>query len=516
MIKSLRLTVLSVVVGCCVCGTAIAQTLVWQQSISSTSGGASTDALIGTSRLNDGSLISFGTVANTGVGNDWCITKHNSSGTLQWRREQGSAVAGTTDDRITTFRVDPATGDFYVAGWIVKPSTNGDWRICKYNSAGTLQWTRDIAGTDSTSNPPADRPMSLQVDGSGNVYVVGYVYNTLLATDWMVVRLNPSTGVIVWSQVEKGDETASGFIDDQPRSVAITSDSLYVTGYVSNITTSRDWRTVKYALSTGARTWTRTESPAGFGPEEPTSMLVTGSAVFATGWATPIGATGSEIRTIKYDLTGTKIWTRNYSRSTTQNDVPSSLFEDGSGNLYVWGSSIDTHGPDWTLLKYNSAGTQQWAYLVDGGGSFSADILSGVFIASDGNLVMYGSTAELGYVQQWSLRKVSSAGVLVWNKTKVGAQGGGNNTLGSVQEDASGNLYALGILHNITYLDWALVRYNSAGTELGTLQVNGSLSNSSDAPRNLIRIDATNFILTGVIDQTVTGADWNIRRYSLP
>ena len=86
---------------------------------------------------------------NVYVFTDEFILKFNTSGTLQWRRK----LSSSNTSQIRAIRVDPDDDDgIFVMGTIQISGTH-DWgtnqtvrHITKYNSSGTLQWQRVLAG----------------------------------------------------------------------------------------------------------------------------------------------------------------------------------------------------------------------------------------------------------------------------------------------------------------------------------------------------------------------------------
>ena len=64
----------------------------------------------------------------------------------------------------------------------------------------------------------------------------------------------------------------------------------------------------------------------------------------------------------KYDTEGTVLWTEVYSGAAGLDDIAADLYIDGPGNVFVTGAAAQNVGDsqDLILIKYNSAGVQQW------------------------------------------------------------------------------------------------------------------------------------------------------------
>jgi PKD-like domain/GEVED domain/Secretion system C-terminal sorting domain/Beta-propeller repeat len=118
------------------------------------------------------------TLTNSGSNtNDIFITKYNSSGTIQWTRNS----TGTNDEYSYGIDVD-VNNNIYIAGQSYSATTafgaqsvtqigGSDIVIAKYNSAGTAQWAR-IGGGAST-----DYAYDVSIDGLGNTYVAGQIFS---------------------------------------------------------------------------------------------------------------------------------------------------------------------------------------------------------------------------------------------------------------------------------------------------------------------------------------------------
>ena len=134
----------------------------------------------------------------------------------------------------------------------------------------------------------------------------------------------------------------------------------------------------KYDAS-GARQWTRLSGTAGGDESGWAAVAVYGSdSIYVTGYTSgaldgETNAGGSDIFLMKYNSSGTKQWTR--LLGTASSDVGWSVAVDGSGNVYVAGTTEgDLDGQtnsggtyDTFLTKYNSSGTKQWTRLLGNG-----------------------------------------------------------------------------------------------------------------------------------------------------
>lgn len=108
--------------------------------------------------------------------------KYNSSGVIQWQKKLTSTNNSTVANAVA---VD-ASGNVYFGG----ETDNGgagprDFYLVKYNTSGTLQWGRSIAGYDS------DWIYGIDVDASGNVFFAG---STWLGSYGLLLGVIPTDG----------------------------------------------------------------------------------------------------------------------------------------------------------------------------------------------------------------------------------------------------------------------------------------------------------------------------------
>jgi hypothetical protein len=166
---------------------------------------------------------------------------------------------------------------------------------------------------------------------------------------------------------------------------------------------------------------------------------------------------GSAISTVQAQIS--QEWVARYASPTPYSDIPYAMTVDAAGNVYVTGTTATTGANDWTTIKYNSAGVQQWLRPLDGGGSDAA-----VAITTDeaGNVYVTGSSAG----QLYSMTaKYSAAGDQLWVQsfTTIGEGDAGTD----IAVDHEGNVYVTGYnVETSTGLDIVTIKYSPGGVEL--------------------------------------------------
>ena len=384
----------------------------------------------------------------------------------------GVAVGGSGNVYVTGLTGGGLDGNTNVGG--------ADVFLVKYDSAGTKQWTRQL-GTSSY-----DSGQGVAVDGSGNVYVTGLTGGSLdgnsNAGNWDIFLVKyDSAGTKQWTRQLGTTAEDGGY------GVAVDgSGNVYVTGHTGG---SLDGNTnvggadiflVKYD-SAGTKQWTRQLGTSSYDSGQGVAVDGGGN-VYVTG-LTGGGLDGNsnagnwDIFLVKYDSAGTKQWTRQLGTITY--DYGYGVAVDGSGNVYVTGftfggldGNTNAGGADIFLVKYDSAGTKQWARQL---GTITNDYTHGVAVDSSGNIYVTGETlggldgnANAG---NWDifLVKYDSAGTKQWTRelgTTVDDYGYGPAV------DSSGNIYVTGETRsgldgntNAGGGDIFLVKYDSAGVK---------------------------------------------------
>jgi uncharacterized delta-60 repeat protein len=403
-----------------------------------------------------GNVYVTGSSIGSGTTEDYYTVKYNSSGVQQWEARYNGP--GNSMDQAYSIAVD-GSGNVYVTGGSVGIGTGDDYCTIKYNSAGVQQWATRYNGPGNGG----DIAYSLAVDSSGNVYVTGESFGIGTGPDYATVKYN-SSGVQQWVSRYVGIWSGYGYsITEVARSIAVdNSGNVYVTGWSSQDYMNwyiYDYATIKYNAA-GVQQWVQRYNGPGNDVDYAYSIAVDGSGnVYITGSSVGIG-TGDDYCTIKYNSAGVLQWATRYVGLQCCEDVATSLAIDGTGNVYVtgWSSGIGT-GLDYATIKYNSAGVQQWVSRYNGQGN-GQDKARSITIDGLGNVYVTGESMVSGTTTDYATIKYNAAGVQQWVQTYNGP-GNDIDIARSIAVDGLGNVYVSGeSTGNGTGLDYATIKYS--------------------------------------------------------
>tara|TARA_B100000315_G_C14544443_1_gene572525 strand:+ start:176 stop:1606 length:1431 start_codon:yes stop_codon:yes gene_type:complete len=248
---------------------------------------------------------------------------------------------------------------------------------------------------------------------------------TLVPSDnlsfYTTYKIKVTTGArdLAGNNLASDNETATGFetrywtlqpgtsYDDEGRGVAKdSSNNIYVTGGtyggLDNNTSSggQDIFLFKYN-SSAERQWTRqlgsssNDTGRGVAVDSSNNIYVTGITAGGVDGYTNLGE--QDIFLVKYNSSGTKVWTRQHGTSVS--DLAHGVAVHSSGNIYVTGetrggldNNTNSGDKDIFLVKYNAAGERQWTQQL---GTDSEDVGYGVALDSSQNIFVTGKTYGL-------------------------------------------------------------------------------------------------------------------------
>ncbi|MDZ4821936.1 MAG: SBBP repeat-containing protein, partial [Flavobacteriales bacterium] len=398
-------------------------TEVWSQSWNGSANGDdyAADVVIDGS----GNIIICGATQVTSINYNAVVAKYNSSGTLQW----ASSYAGSANlaDGFVSIEKDNSN-NYYVCGGTLTTTEQSNFVTVKYNSSGTQQWASTYDYSDL-------QDVAVKITVSSGVEVSrGSQANS---TDWKMttVRYNLSTGAQVSVNQTGGDDEGVDKVTD-----AWTDGTYTSTGY--------DWKVLKLDANLTV-TWSATYNGNANQDDEAQSVKVDASSnVYVTGWATVTGQ-GRNFVTRKYNSSGTVQWTSSFIEPSStgsgqgeMDDEAQTLELDASGHVLISGSSYKDGNTDYLTIKYKySDGLELWRTRFNSDYNDN-DIPSNIALDESGNIYVIGTVGKgngtTTYMMcKYSVKTVympvptdsfSSSGGYVTNKGQIRNSNGASNT----------------------------------------------------------------------------------------
>jgi hypothetical protein len=244
-----------------------------------------------------------------------------------------------------------SSSNVYVTGLSKGETTGFDYATVAYDSEGVELWTARYNGPANGD----DVALAIAVDsGSGNIYVTGHSYGGAAGQDYATVAYD-SNGNQLWVARYHGPSNG----DDGAEAIAVDNHSgnVYVTG--------ESWEGTRYHYATvaydanGNQLWVARYNGPANGFDESLAIAVDGSGnVYVTGFSQrgpgPGGEDGLAYATVAYDSKGNQLWVARYNGTGHGNDQAVAIAVDGSGNVYVTGTSQnEMMGPDFVTIKYS-------------------------------------------------------------------------------------------------------------------------------------------------------------------
>ena len=301
-------------------------------------------AVGGTGQESPGGTFGTGTYAAL-------ILKYDSAGTLEWSRTIDSAIdINIASDLV----VDPSDESIYVVGRADRASTHGMLAL-KYDASGNSLWAQTFPPQQALGHLSLAR-----LRANGNLVAAGYTGAAIL-----VFEFSPQ-GLLDWSATLPGG--------DYPTDLAFdTVGDVIVAG--GNTTSNDHTQFAVWKLSpTGAAVWTKTFTDGGNSYEIAAAVLCdTANAIYAAGRL--IDAAGNPHGAlIKLDGSGTLLW-KQESQGTMSNppyygESLNQLAFAPNGDVRVDGVTANAgSGSDIHVLEYAPDGSLTWQATWNGPGS---------------------------------------------------------------------------------------------------------------------------------------------------
>ncbi len=397
------------------------------------------------------------------------------------------------------------SGNVYVTGYSTGSGTGKDCRTIKYNPAGDVLWTASFNGPVNGG----DYSYAVFIDASGNVYITGRAdYGTPLS-DIITIKYN-SDGVQQWLARYSG---VSNGVDEGKSIQVDASGNVYVGGKTYVTGSTYDFIAIKYN-SAGVQQWVSTYNGPGNNEDLVNSLAIDASGnVYVAGVS--IGQnTGSDFTVVKYNSDGTESWVKRYNGTANGGDAAISVKVDASGNIYASGytdrGAVSRY--DMITVKYNTSGSQQWMSFYTGNGLID-DFATAMVLDANANVYVTGASASLttSFDSNYATVKYNSDGVQQWAVNYSGP----NNSVDvarSIFVDNSQNVYITGTSSGATSDDYVSIKYNPNGTTAWIMSYNGPAS-SNDYSTSIVADNSGNAYVTGRSFGTSTDYDYATIKY---
>ena len=396
----------------------------------------------------------------------------SADATLTWNTFLGGFSILESDAAVAT----DGSGNIYVAGtgnftWgapVRAFSGDDDAFVAKLDGNGNLIWNTFVGGARS------DLATALAVDGSGNIYVVGFSTATWGSPirpfsggyDAFAAKVD-SGGHLIWNTFLGGPGINSGF--DYGRALTLDAGgNIYVAGQSGaawgspvRAYSNDDDAFVAKLDANGSLIWNT--FLGGFGADEGfglamdarVNVYVAGGS--NSGWGSPANAYSGyyDAYVAKLDSSGSLVW--NSFLGSSAYDFGYALGLDPSGNVYVagystatWGSPIRPFGGgngDAFAAKLDPTGKPIWNTFLGGsaldfGFALGVDAGGNAFVAGRSDATWgspiraFGGGSDDGFAA-----KLDASGKLIWNTFLGGSSYDQANALAL---DGKGNVYVAG------------------------------------------------------------------------
>lgn len=207
-------------------------------------------------------------------------------------------------------------------------------------------------------------------------------------------------------------------------------------------------------------------------------------------------------------IRGNEIWIKKYNGPGNSDDKPCAIMVDRFDNVYVLGKSKGAQtGYDFTLIKYNPDGNEEWIRRYNSYGE-NDDIPVSMAIDNNNNIYVTGYNKNQDLSYDYVTIKYDDSGNEIWVKRYNGSADSVDIPT-AIKIDNYGNIYVTGKSMGLnTNYDYATVKYDNNGNEIWIRRFDGF--NNKDVPKAICIDNLNNVYITGYITWAAPYLDWDI------
>jgi hypothetical protein len=289
--------------------------------------------------------------------------KYNSSGVQQWVQSVNVAsTSGNCDFEYGYCIAVDNKGDVWVAAAAYSATTgeDDDLTLIKYNaSTGAVQtnYPKHYTDLDYCNGGASPRGCCLAVFDSTHVYIGGSTYaDSTGKWAFIVLKDNPAGTGWAWTYTKSGTSAGTGK-EHCATDLKADTNYVYATGWIQNTSQGKDCWTVKLNASTGALVWGQAYNNGSVnGDDVSNAMALDGNKnVYIAGYSTS-SSNGKDALIVKYNSSGTLQWAKTYNNSSYNKDEVYTDIRYGKDTLIYTGGymvkNTTTPDDDYLLSAY--------------------------------------------------------------------------------------------------------------------------------------------------------------------
>lgn len=390
-------------------------------------------------------------------------------------------------------------------------NTSLDFGVLKYAPNGTLVWTNTWNGQASGMDIPAD----LDIDDSGDIYLVGGSESSNTFSDYAIVKFN-ANGQYLWHTTY--DYTN---LHDAATSLAIHTNTLVVSGASASTLTDWDYATLEINKGNGNILNEKRTIVQGVGLDNVVAVTSDGNNnTYITGYTEENG--NRNIQTLKINSNFDLEWVKNFDGGLE--DVAKAIGVDDFGNIYIVGTKENGNGgKEYITIKYDQNGNELWNREFGSNNSNIKADAEHLAISNNGNVFVTGTIEDENSNKEFATLKYSPNGELDFAKRfNAGSQ---ENEAKSIVVN-NDDIYVTGITISGGISQNTTIKYKNIEREIIPVIIDGEESYVRDeiivqfgkSSLNLDVIDRKSFV-AGNLNQFIkpeiisqlndsTGFDW--------
>ncbi|MBK9333644.1 MAG: T9SS type A sorting domain-containing protein [Ignavibacteria bacterium] len=400
----------------------------------------------------------------------------------------------------------------YVTGYSLNLNLEFDYATFKYDACGNTLWSKIFNYDD-------DYAHDLKIDGSGNVYVTGSLLSNSVYSFGTVKYSN--SGIFQWNAISGGPVQLGS--SSAVKMCVDNNGNSYITGVTSQLSSPAvyDVMTIKYN-SSGVYQWRKIYNFAN-GDDKPEDITKDSQGNIYIAGGSAVSGGEFDFFLLRYSPGGLLTGEVRYNGEANGSDGAKSVEVDDQGNIYVTGISKEYEIPQgessgqntFTTIKYNSNFEQQWIRKYYGTGATRNARGNNIKILNTNEIYVSGYAKESGTENDFVTIKYNSSGAVLWI-SKYNRIGNFEDVQTSLSIDSYGNAYVTGESRTDVFIntgDYAIVKYNSSGTQQWAKHYNGP-ANLQDIPNAIVNSGNDVVYVTGNSKASNNEFDYSTVRYS--